>query len=81
MALTGRPDGAGAGGGPVGPLAVLGDTTLQSRTLESVAAARRYHAWLTELARPWLGTHPMELGSGSGTTPTRGCGAVCHGSP
>ncbi|MBA2496814.1 MAG: class I SAM-dependent methyltransferase [Acidimicrobiia bacterium] len=46
--------------------AVLGDSVLQSSTLESVASATRYHDWLTALARPHLGDHPIELGSGLG---------------
>jgi SAM-dependent methyltransferase len=45
---------------------VLGDSKAQSRSLESVASAVRYHDWLTALARPWLGDHPLELGSGLG---------------
>lgn len=45
---------------------VLGDSKAQSRSLESVASAVRYHDWLTSLARPWLGDHPVELGSGLG---------------
>lgn len=45
---------------------MLGDTVLQSSTLESLTSAYRYHAWLTELARPYLGEHPIELGSGLG---------------
>jgi SAM-dependent methyltransferase len=44
----------------------LGDSGLQSQTLESVASAVNYHAWLTDLARPHLGDHPLELGSGLG---------------
>lgn len=44
----------------------LGDSVLQSQTLESVASAVEYHAWLTSLARPYLGEHPIELGSGLG---------------
>jgi len=44
----------------------LGDAALQSQTLESVASAVRYHEWLTSLARPHLGEHPLELGSGLG---------------
>lgn len=44
----------------------LGDTVLQSQTLESVASAQHYHAWLTDLALPHLGEHPLELGSGLG---------------
>jgi hypothetical protein len=45
---------------------VLGDSALQSQTLESVAAAVNYHDWLTSLAVPHLGEHPLELGSGLG---------------
>ncbi|WP_324274261.1 class I SAM-dependent methyltransferase [Blastococcus brunescens] len=44
----------------------LGDSALQSQTLESVASAVRYHDWLTSLARPHVGVHPVELGSGLG---------------
>lgn len=44
----------------------LGDSALQSQTLESVAGAVNYHEWLTDLALPFLGDHPMELGSGLG---------------
>lgn len=57
--------GAHHGNGPADPR-VLGDTQLQSRTLEDLATAVRYHAWLTGLARPYLGSHPLELGSGLG---------------
>ena len=48
------------------PARVLGDSRAQSRSLESVASAVRYHDWLTSLALPWLGEHPLELGSGLG---------------
>jgi len=48
-------------GGPA-----LGDSALQSQTLESVASAVRYHDWLTFLALPHLGNSPLELGSGLG---------------
>jgi|SRR5450631_283806 len=44
----------------------LGDSVLQSQTLESVASAVQYHDWLTSLARPYLGDAPIELGSGLG---------------
>jgi SAM-dependent methyltransferase len=44
----------------------LGDSVLQSQTLESVASAVNYHKWLTDLALPHLGEHPIELGSGLG---------------
>lgn len=43
-----------------------GDSQLQSQTLESLADAKNYHRWLTDLARPYLGDHPIELGSGLG---------------
>lgn len=45
---------------------VLGDAALQSTTLEEVAGAVRYHEWLTDLAVPYLGDHPLEIGSGLG---------------
>ncbi len=45
---------------------VAGDSALQSKTLESLASARNYHAWLAGLALPVLGDHPIELGSGLG---------------
>ena len=50
---------------PPRPVA-LGDSALQSTTLESVASAVNYHAWLTSLAAPYLGDDPIELGSGLG---------------
>ena len=46
--------------------AVLGDSALQSATLESLTSAVNYHRWLTGLAQPYLGDHPVELGSGLG---------------
>lgn len=45
---------------------VLGDSPLQSFTLESLTSAKRYHRWLTDLALPYLGDDPLELGSGLG---------------
>lgn len=44
----------------------LGDAALQSKTLESLTSARHYHRWLTDLALPYLGDSPVELGSGLG---------------
>lgn len=34
--------------------------------LEDLAEAENYRRWLAQLARPWLGDHPLEIGSGSG---------------
>jgi len=43
-----------------------GDSRLQSYTLESLAGAVNYHRWLTDLVEPYLGTNPVEIGSGLG---------------
>lgn len=45
---------------------VLGDTGLQSRVLEETSSARNYREWLCDLALPYLGDDPLELGSGLG---------------
>jgi SAM-dependent methyltransferase len=45
---------------------VSGDTRLQSTVLESLSSAVRYRRWLADLARPYLGEHPIEIGSGNG---------------
>jgi hypothetical protein len=42
------------------------DSGLQSEALASLASVRNYHSWLTSLAEPYLGQHPIELGSGLG---------------
>jgi len=51
---------------PDGAPAVRGNSALQSFTLESLTSAERYHRWLTDLALPYLGHDPLELGSGLG---------------
>jgi hypothetical protein len=43
-----------------------GDSQLQTRTLECGLAAERYHRWLCSMALPYLGTSPIEFGSGLG---------------
>lgn len=45
---------------------VTGDTQLQSETLEDLSDAHNYRRWLADLARPHLGEHPLEIGSGTG---------------
>jgi SAM-dependent methyltransferase len=45
---------------------ISGDTHLQSRVLEDLSDAVNYQRWLADLARPHLGTDPIELGSGNG---------------
>jgi SAM-dependent methyltransferase len=45
---------------------VSGDSELQTVSLESLSEAKRYHRWLTDLAFPHLGEHPVEIGSGLG---------------
>ncbi|WP_406831868.1 class I SAM-dependent methyltransferase [Pedococcus sp. KACC 23699] len=47
-------------------LEVPGDSVLQTVSLESLSEAQRYHRWLTDLAFPHLGDHPVEIGSGLG---------------
>lgn len=51
---------------PDSPSSVLGDSGLQSQTLEDIASAVNYHRWLRDLARPFLGADPLEFGSGLG---------------
>ncbi|MFJ8580596.1 class I SAM-dependent methyltransferase [Micromonospora sp. NPDC093277] len=53
----------------MGDLATVSETDneLQSMTLQEVAtAAVNYHRWLTDLALPYLGDNPVEVGSGFG---------------
>lgn len=45
---------------------IAGDTHLQSRVLEDLSDAVNYQRWLADLARPYLGDDPIELGSGIG---------------
>lgn len=45
---------------------VTGDSRLQSDVLEDLSDAHRYRRWLADLARPYLGEHPIEIGSGTG---------------
>jgi ubiquinone/menaquinone biosynthesis C-methylase UbiE len=45
---------------------VTGDSQLQDQVLEDLSDARRYRRWLCDLARPYLGEHPIEIGSGNG---------------
>jgi ubiquinone/menaquinone biosynthesis C-methylase UbiE len=39
---------------------------LQTEVLEELSDARRYRRWLADLARPYLGENPVEIGSGTG---------------
>ena len=45
---------------------VTGDSRLQSDVLEDLSDAHRYRRWLADLARPYLGDDPIEVGSGTG---------------
>lgn len=45
---------------------VTGDSRLQSDVLEELSDARAYRRWLADLARPYLGDDPVEVGSGTG---------------
>jgi SAM-dependent methyltransferase len=48
-----------------------GPSGLQLRVLEDLEAARNYNAWVAALARPHLGDHPIEIGSGLGGNAAR----------
>ncbi|HEX6686162.1 MAG TPA: methyltransferase domain-containing protein [Candidatus Limnocylindrales bacterium] len=45
---------------------INGDTALQSTVLEDLSDAVNYQRWLADLARPYLGDEPLEIGSGIG---------------
>jgi hypothetical protein len=45
---------------------VTGDSQLQDQVLEDLSDAHRYRRWLADLARPYLGENPIEIGSGNG---------------
>ncbi len=55
-----------ASGRVYGVSRVTGDSRLQTEVLEDLSDARRYRRWLCDLARPYLGEHPIEIGSGTG---------------
>jgi SAM-dependent methyltransferase len=42
------------------------DASLQLRVLESLQSATNYNDWVASLALPFLGEHPIEVGSGIG---------------
>lgn len=48
------------------PADLAGSSELQSEVLEDLAAAVNYIHWYADLARPWLGPDPLEVGSGLG---------------
>lgn len=43
-----------------------GDSRLQSEVLEDLVEAENYRRWLVDLALPYLGDDPLEVGSGLG---------------
>ena len=45
---------------------VAGDSELQTDVLEDLATAINYRRWIVDLVDPWLGTDPLEVGSGLG---------------
>ena len=45
---------------------VEGDSGLQSDVLEDLVEARNYRRWLVDLAAPYLGDDPLEVGGGLG---------------
>jgi SAM-dependent methyltransferase len=47
-------------------VAGVGEHAYQHRVLESLGSAQNYIAWLASLARPYLGSDPIEIGAGAG---------------
>jgi SAM-dependent methyltransferase len=45
---------------------ILGDQTVQSEVLEGLATAVNHRRWFVNLALPYLGDDPIEIGSGLG---------------
>lgn len=45
---------------------ILGDQRVQSEVLEGLATAVNHRRWFVELAVPYLGDNPIEIGSGLG---------------
>lgn len=57
----------GPGPAPTPPSTrVTTNHALQRLTLEGLSSATRYRRWITDLAEPWLGDAPIEIGSGTG---------------
>jgi len=48
------------------PASLEDSSELQNDVLEDLRSAVNYRAWLAELADPWLGDDPLEIGSGLG---------------
>jgi ubiquinone/menaquinone biosynthesis C-methylase UbiE len=57
---------------------VTGDSRLQSNVLEDLSDAHRYRRWLADLALPYLGEHPIEIGSGTGDYALEWAPSVSH---
>lgn len=49
------------------PDPVAAGVAVQHRVLEALGSAQNYNRWLADLAFPYLGEHPLEIGSGIGT--------------
>ncbi len=45
---------------------ITGDQRVQSEVLEGLATAVNHRHWFAELALPYLGSNPIEIGSGLG---------------
>jgi hypothetical protein len=48
------------------PGLLTGDQKIQAAVLESLAEAANHRRWFAGMATPYLGTHPIEIGSGLG---------------
>ena len=48
------------------PARLLGNRQIQHEVLDALATCRNHREWFAEFARPYLGTDPIEVGSGLG---------------
>ena len=44
----------------------FGDSRIQTSVLEGLSSAVNYRRWICDLAAPWMGDDPLELGAGNG---------------
>ena len=51
---------------PLAGSPVTGDAAFQAAVLEEMSSAVNYRRWLVDLAMPYLGDRPLEIGSGTG---------------
>ena len=51
---------------------IRGDRQIQCDVLMALSECRNHRKWFADFAKPYLGDHPIEIGSGLATTPGSG---------